>query len=150
MHLNIEQLQIIQQYVADSGLEILEVQEDVIDHICCLVEENMKAGFDFDQAFLDAKQYLPSDDIKIIQEDTVYFLTIKKNIIMIKTIFISGYFSVLFYVLGFFVGKYGGGFNTGMITSFVLVLASVLTFCFIFLPALFMFGYKKFIGNVKA
>ena len=54
MHLNIEQLQIIQQYVANSGLDIPEVQEDVIDHLCCLVEIKMEEGFDFSEAFQDA------------------------------------------------------------------------------------------------
>ena len=78
------------------------------------------------------------------------FLTIKKNIIMIKTIFISGYLSVLFYVLGFFIKNYFPGFDSAMIIAFALILASVITFCFVFLPALFMYGYKKFIASVKA
>ena len=145
-----DRLQIIQQYVANSGLDIPEVQEDVIDHLCCLVEIKMEEGFDFSEAFQDAQQYLPENDIKDIQTDTIYFLTIKKSIIMIKTIFISGYLSVLFYILGVFLGRYGTGLGSGMMISFFLTLASVLTFCFVFLPALFMYGYKRFIGNVKA
>ena len=149
MLLNIEQIEIIQQYVIESGLDIPEVQEDVIDHICCLVEEKMEEGFDFNQAFQDAQQYLPANDIKDIQEDTIYFLTIKKRIIMIKTIFISGYLSVLFYVLGVFMQNYLVGLEYGMIAAFILTLTSVLTFCFVFLPALFMYGYKKFMGSIK-
>ena len=48
MLLTFEQLEIIQQYVSENGLLILEVQEDVVDHLCCLIEEKMEEGFDFE------------------------------------------------------------------------------------------------------
>lgn len=152
MLLNFEQLQTIQEYVADSGLQILEVQEDVVDHLCCLVEEKMEKGFDFESALMDAQQYFSVNDLKAIQEDTIYYLTIKKRIIMIKTIFISGYLSVIFYVLGAVFANYGFAIlddSTGIV-AFAFVWMSVTTFCFVFLPALFLFGYKRFINVVRS
>jgi len=152
MLLNIEQLQIIQQYVADSGLDILEVQEDVIDHLSCLIEDKMEQGVDFENAFTDAQQYFSTNDLKAIQEDTIYYLTIKKRIIMIKTIFISAYLSVIFYIVGVFIGQYGSAFlgYTSAYVAFAFVAMSMTTFCFVFLPALFLFGYRRFINIIKA
>lgn len=150
MQLNSNQFQVIRQYVQESELQIHDIQEDVIDHLCCMTENIMSEGLSFEEAFSAAKNSFSESDLKSIQEDTIYYLTIQKSIIMIKTIFISGYLSVMLYVLSSFSVYFSFLTENIHFITFGMKATSVLIFCFVFLPALFLFGYRKSVDGVKA
>ena len=150
MHLIIEQLQIIQDYVIQNGLTIPEVQEDVVDHLCCMVEHKIGEGMDFENAFEIVQESISKNDIQQIQKDTIYFLTIKKQLIMIKAIFITAYISIAFFVSGLLFINFGYVLGLQDIIGFAMLLASLSFFCLGFLPALFLHKYRRYVEQVKA
>ena len=142
------EIQQIKSYLESNGLEYEEVLDDVLDHICCELEEMLAEGKEFNQAFAEVQEVFSPEEVNTIQSDTTYFLTIKKTITMIKGIFITGYISVALYALAFGLAPFFSFIFHGTELSFMLTgifkLASVSTFCFGFLPLLFMYGYKRF------
>lgn len=150
MHLRNDELERIQQYVVENGLNIPEVRDDVVDHLCCLVEDTLMEGGDFEAAFQAARQLIPQNDIQQIQNDTIYFLTIKKQLTMIKGIFITAYISAALLVFGLFFTFFGYVLELPDIIGFAMVLGSAATFALGFLPALLLHRYKGYIDGIKA
>jgi hypothetical protein len=62
--------------------------EDLIDHVCCDVENEMQKGLDFTDAYYRVKQKMGSRRLKEIQEETLYAVDTKyrymKNIMKIS------------------------------------------------------------------
>lgn len=150
MHLKTDELYRIQQYVVQNGLTIPEVQDDVIDHLCCLVEEKAREGIDFETAFQAAQELIPQDDVHQIQKDTIYYLTIKNRLVMIKTLFITAYASAVLLVLGIFLAVFGHEIGLPGIVSFATIWTGAAIFCFGFLPVLFYQKYKQYTEQIKA
>ena len=150
MYLKTDELHRIQEYVLQNGLTIPEVREDIVDHLCCIVEEKVKEGVDFESAFQTAQQLISETDIRKIQTDTLYFLTIKKQLIMIKAIFVTAYISATFFVMGLFFIRFGYVLELPEIIGFAMLLGSVVTFSMGFLPTLFLHKYKRYIEAIKA
>lgn len=51
-------LAIIQQAIIQSPISRSAMQEDIIDHLCCEVENRMARGCDFEKAFAQAIRLL--------------------------------------------------------------------------------------------
>ena len=51
MRVSDEQLFQIQGYLISEGLTDVSLQEDLADHFCCVIEEEMQEGGDFQLAF---------------------------------------------------------------------------------------------------
>jgi len=51
--------------------------EDLIDHVCCDVENEMQKGLNFSEAYRRVKQKMGSRRIKEIQEETLYAVDTK-------------------------------------------------------------------------
>ena len=58
---------------------------DLIDHVCCDVENEMQNGLSFSEAYRKVKQKMGSRRLKEIQEETLYLVDTKyrymKNIL---------------------------------------------------------------------
>ena len=150
MFLTFDQIHCIQHYVHQNGLTIQEVQEDIVDHLCCIVEEKLGEGIDFEKSFQAAQQIITQNDIKQIQNDTIYFLTIKKHVIMIKAMFITAYASLVFFVSGAFLFAFGDVLLLPDIIGFAMMLGSATIFSFGFLPIMFFLKYKRYVEGIKA
>ena len=150
MHLRTDELDQIQLYVDKSGLTIPEVRDDIVDHLCCIVENRIGEGNDFDTAFLAARGFISQNDIQQIQEDTIYFLTIKKQLIMIKGIFITAYISAALLVFGIFFIAFGYVLELPDIIGFSMLLGSAAIFTLGFLPTWFLQKYRNAVDGIKA
>ena len=153
MHLDPFQIQILNHYLTTNGLVHTEVREDILDHMCTEIEHLMEEGQEFEKAYESARQQFSPSDISDIQRDTTYYLTIKSTIAMIKGIFISGYLAVCFWVMsfgfeGFFRFIFQGNMELAYLLTGLLKVTGVTIFCFVFLPLLFTYGYKRFTANL--
>ena len=63
--------------------------EDLIDHVCCDVENEMQNGLSFSEAYRNVKQKMGSRRLKEIQEETLYAVDTKYRY-MKNTMKISG------------------------------------------------------------
>ncbi|MEL6671366.1 MAG: hypothetical protein AAFR61_04215 [Bacteroidota bacterium] len=147
MHLPESYIHRISRYLDESALVHGEVKADILDHMCCQIEAEMEQGESFDKAFEQSCQVFAPEDLADIQADTLYFLTIKRNRMLLKTIFITAYASVALYVMGFgfldFFKFFLADQPTAYMLSFILKTAGVSFFCFGFLPALTLYGYRR-------
>jgi hypothetical protein len=90
MKLTVAQVDAIQQNIALSGLTIGTLKDDVIDHLCCVVEEKLNQGIDFEKAFHEALNELAPNGLAEIEDETVFLLNTNKIIMMKKLMYSIG------------------------------------------------------------
>lgn len=152
--LNASEIQRVHEYLESHGLSHEEVRDDVLDHICCELEEHMGEGLTFEHAFIKVQEIFPPEEVNTIQSDTLYYLTIKRTLIMIKGMFICAYLSVALFAIGlgfgFFFGEALNDSITGNLLSGLCKFMGASVFSFGFLPLFFLYGYKRFMKQVIA
>lgn len=155
MKLTVSEIATIRHYLRTNGLETAAVLDDLADHICCIVEEKIRRGESFPDAFAATITQFTPEDVREIQENTTYYLTINSKIMLIKGIFLTAFLSVFFYVLGnvmfnlMQIATRGADQEVAYLLQYVLRTLGLFIFCFGFLPFLFRFGYKQFVARLQ-
>lgn len=73
------QINLIEKDIASSGVYMKELVYDMLDHVCCSVEEKMQEGEVFDKAYEKTKSEFCHTDYEEIQAETKFLLTINSN-----------------------------------------------------------------------
>ena len=73
------QIEKIAETVNNSVVSSAEMKDDLIDHLCCMVEDEMSKGKDFETAFNKALQNNSPKDLNEIQNGTVFLFTSKSR-----------------------------------------------------------------------
>ena len=141
-YLSDENIDFIVKEISNSTIVSTELKEDLIDHFCCIVEDEMKRGMDFKEAYDKAYQYIVPGGFDEIQQETVFLLTKKKIQIMKKTIYLSAFLTS--------VGFTTGGLFKIMHWPFagIIILLSSMVLILALLPSLFIHQYKKEVSKV--
>jgi hypothetical protein len=71
------------------------MKEDLIDHFCCAIEEEMRNGLNFKKSYDMAYQNICPDGFDEIQHETIFLLTFKKIKAMKRLVYVSGYLSAI-------------------------------------------------------
>ncbi|MEQ9412895.1 MAG: ABC transporter permease, partial [Cyclobacteriaceae bacterium] len=82
MKLKNSQIDFIEQDLRDKGILFDDLREDLVDHICCEVEQKMEAGMTFMDAYLEAVQPFKKNGLPELNEETTSFLN---SITMIRS-----------------------------------------------------------------
>ncbi|ANQ49559.1 hypothetical protein MY04_2185 [Flammeovirga sp. MY04] len=90
MKLSNEQEKIIEDFVDSQGLKIQTLRDDIIDHLCCVVESGLRKDKPFDQLLEEAVNDLAPDGLIEIQHKTVFLLNSKRIILMKKLMYLIG------------------------------------------------------------
>ena len=141
MNLTAEQIESIRQRVMQGEINIATLLDDLIDHLCCLVEQKMDEGIDFENSLKEALTELAPNGLKEIQDETLMLLNLK--IINMKRItYTIGSLSAMAISFGWFLrffrmGELGNAFFA----------IGCLSFFAIFLP---MLGYTYFRDQSKS
>jgi len=99
LSLSVAQIEIIASDVYKAGLTLPHLQEEMIDHLCCQVEELMGKGMDFEQAYDSIKETTGVKELKKVQEDTLLLID-KKYTIMKTTMKVFGIVSLTLIAIG--------------------------------------------------
>jgi hypothetical protein len=75
--LNLHNIDQISRDISRQEITFSHLLEDLIDHICCDVENEMQNGLNFNEAYHRVKQKMGSRRIKEIQEETLYLVDTK-------------------------------------------------------------------------
>jgi len=94
------QVETICQRIADGGVTDAGLQQDLLDHYCCHIEEHMAAGISFEQAYARAFDEITPNGMSEIQEELFFLLTFKKQTNMKRTILITGALITLLFIAG--------------------------------------------------
>lgn len=153
MILNPAQIEELHSYIAENAVISPELYDDILDHMASLIESKMQGGMNYESALRECKAIFPPCELLQLQNETIFLLTYKKHVQMIRFIFISGYLSLSLFVLAWVCHQgLGGIFISGQLATLIYgtcTLTSGTIFCFAFLPALFLYGYRKFINNLS-
>jgi len=139
-----DQYYFISQKIKKSGIASKEIQDDLIDHFCCLVEIEIQKGQSFEEAYKNAYQQTTPNGFEEIQLETFFLLNHKKIIRMKQFTYISGYLFALSTTVGaFFKVMHFPGAN-------IMLFSGLLGISFIFLPLLLINKFKHRVFNVMS
>ena len=89
MDITDQHIDYIQRDLELRGITMSELNESLIDHICCTIENSTDP--DFNSAYLDAIKIFGAHEISNIQKQTSLLLITKNSIIMNKIFFILSF-----------------------------------------------------------
>ena len=136
-----QNIDFITKVINDSKIESVEMKEDLIDHFCCAIEEEMKKGLNFEKSYDKAYQNICPDGFDEIRRETVYLLTFKKIKAMKRFMYLSGYLTAIGITTAFCMKLTHTPYGS------IAVFASFIFLTFLFLPSLFMNLYKREISK---
>lgn len=90
MKVTAEQVTIIRKQVEQSGIINEMLRDDVLDHLCCVVEIKISKGMNFELALQEASHELAPEGLIEIQRETVFLLNPTKIIRMKKIMYAIG------------------------------------------------------------
>jgi hypothetical protein len=132
-----EQIDFIVDQVNESQIESGELKEDLIDHFCCIIEDNMRQGKTFEDSYKKAYQSICPNGLNEIYQESFFLLSSKRIKTMKKLLLASG-FIVIFILLTGIVFKIQHWPAGGL-----LLLIAAATLIFVFLPLVFIYFYKS-------
>jgi len=132
-----EQIDFIADQVNKSKIDSNELKEDLIDHFCCIIEDDIRLGKSFEESYNRAYQIVCPNGFDEIYQETILLLTSKNIIIMKKLLFSLGFITMVFLVTSFLFKAlhWPGAGVLLVIASFVLI--------FVFVPLVLLYFYRK-------
>jgi hypothetical protein len=131
-----QQIDFILNDIKSRGVVMEDLQLNLLDHICCIVENELNLDDDFDQFYQDIIPRFFKKELKEIEEETILLLTFKNYYTMKKIMLISGIFSVTTFLIGSFL-KF-----MHLPGASVLLFLGIMTLSLLFLPLLFALKIK--------
>lgn len=129
-------IEIIKNCIEQSAITIPTLRDDLLDHLCCVVEEKMKDGKSFEDSIKEALHELAPDGLYQIEKDTIMLLTIKL-VPMKKVMYSVGLVTSMSMTLGLL-------FKTlGWLGADHLFVYGFLIFGLVFLPMVAYTGIKS-------
>jgi hypothetical protein len=136
VNLSKTQVETIKLRLERGGITLSLLKDDLLDHICCAIEGQMDAGFDFEKSFRTAVADLAPNGLSDIEEQTVLMLN-NKLIPMKKLTYVSGMLGCMLMMIGWIMNflHWAGSFQVGTLGAIVFVL--------IFLPLLAVSKFRS-------
>ncbi len=94
-----KELKKLNKEVERGGLTYTELQEEILDHLCCDVEAKMDEGIEFIRALDDVKKGMEHDCYRQIQEDTLLLIN-QKYRMMKKFMYVLGTIAPSLVIIG--------------------------------------------------
>jgi hypothetical protein len=133
---------LIEADVHQARITLSHLPQELIDHICCEVEELMSTGKTFDEAYLLVKEQTGIKVLQKIQENALYLID-KNYAIMKNTMKITGNISLAFIAIGTVLKIWHWpGASIALLAGFVLL-------CLVFFPAAIYLNYNYENGRKK-
>ncbi len=132
-----QQIDFILNDISGRGIRMEDLQLNLLDHICILIEENLEEGGDFEKFYASVITAFYTKELAEIEEETLFLLTNKNRLSMKRAMIISGTFSVA----AFLAASLSKILNTNL-TDFMIFLG-FLSFVFLFLPLVFLVKFRE-------
>ncbi|MFM2047981.1 MAG: hypothetical protein RI955_527, partial [Bacteroidota bacterium] len=79
-----KQIDFILDDIKKRGIQIESLQQNLLDHICCTIENEMNNGDDFETFYSTTIQKFYTNELFEIEQETNYLLTFKNFYFMRK------------------------------------------------------------------
>lgn len=100
MTLSSDNILAIKTVIERSEIKIPSLKDDLLDHLCCVIESKMSKGITFDKSLLEAVSELAPNGLKEIENQTIFLLNAKKIMIMKKFMLLVGLLSLVTTCIG--------------------------------------------------
>ncbi|MBL7896791.1 MAG: hypothetical protein JNK50_15945 [Bacteroidia bacterium] len=132
-----KQIDFILDDIRRRGIEMEDLQLNLLDHVCCIIEQNLSHDGDFEDFY---KQTIPKfckSELWEIEEETINLLIFKHYYTMKKIMIFSGLFGAFATLLGAsFKVMHWPGAN-------ILMLLGIASMSLVFLPFMFTLKIKE-------
>ena len=127
-----DQIDFILNDIKSRGVEIEDLQMNLLDHICCIIEKEFTGDEDFKTFYQKILPRFFKKELKEIEEETINLLTFKNYYAMKKTMITTGIISVSAFILGsiFKIMHWPG--------AGVLLVLGIACMSLVFLPLMFI------------
>lgn len=132
-----QQIDFILNDISGRGIKMRDLQLNLLDHICILIEENLEEGGDFEHFYASVITAFYTKELCEIEEETILLLTNKNQLSMKRAMIISGTFSV-----AAFLAASLAKILYSNLTDFLTFLG-FLSFVFLFLPFVFIVKFRE-------
>ncbi len=132
-HLSEQQIDYIFNDISARGVEMESLQQNLLDHVCCIIENNLEENGDFESFYQKTIKSFYKDELWEIEEETLLLLTYKNYYTMKKIMINSGIAAATFFIIGsFFKFMHWPGAS-------LLILLGIAIGALLYLPLLFLF-----------
>jgi hypothetical protein len=100
MKLSSDQVAQIKQVIGQSAITIDTLMDDLLDHLCCVVEAKMTNGSGFESSLKEAIDELAPDGLDAIQRETIFLLNSTKIMFMKKIMYSIGLITSIAMTMG--------------------------------------------------
>ncbi len=100
--INDRQIDYILSDISARGIEMEGLQLNLLDHICCIIEQELEENGDFEQGYRAVIRRFYRDKLSEIEEETHLLLNNKNYYVMKKVMIYSGTFSAAALTMGIF------------------------------------------------
>ncbi len=132
-----EQMEFILGDIRARGVETEDLQLNLLDHICCIIEQQLEENGDFELFYSATIRKFYKDELREIEEETRSLLTNKNYYVMKKVMIYSGTFAAVALTAGIIL-KYMHAHGASVMLVIGIVTASI-----IFIPLLFALKVKE-------
>ncbi|MDR3680959.1 MAG: hypothetical protein P4L41_13425 [Flavipsychrobacter sp.] len=132
-----QQIEYILNDIRRNGVEMEDLQLNLLDHVCCIVEQELEEDDDFERFYHEVIKQFYKKELHEIEEETINLLTFKNYYTMKKLMIISGIVSATAFVIGSFfkIMAWQG--------TILFLMVAMGIFSFIFLPLLVVLKVKE-------
>ncbi|MES2513990.1 MAG: hypothetical protein V4580_07585 [Bacteroidota bacterium] len=136
-----QQIDYIFDDISARGVEMESLQQNLLDHVCCIIEQDLEANGDFESFYKKTIKTFYKDELWEIEEETLLLLTYKNYYTMKKIMINSGITAATFFIIGsFFKFMHWPG-------AAVLILLGMVIGALVYLPLLFLFKKNETIES---
>jgi len=97
-----QQIDFILSDISARGVEMEDLQLNLLDHVCCIIEQNLEADGDFEKFYQLTIEKFYKSSLREVEEETKLLLTFKNYYVMKKVMLNSGYVSSVLILIGLF------------------------------------------------
>lgn len=136
-----EQIAYILNDIRRNGVEMEDLQLNLLDHICCIMEQELKETDDFELFYKETVRRFYQTELREIETETINLLTFKNYYAMKKVMLMSGASSVTAFIIGtvFKIMHWPG--------ASILILLAIVTFSLVFLPIIYFLKSREAVNN---
>ncbi len=132
-----EQIDYILNDIRRNGVETEDLQLNLLDHVCCIIEQNLEESGDFEGFYQQTIKQFYVQNLHEIEEETTLLLTFKNYYAMKKVLITTGTFSAATFVMGsIFKSMHWPGAN-------VMLCSAILFISLLFLPVFFVMKNRE-------
>lgn len=132
-----KQIDFILNDIRARGVEMESLQQNLLDHICCIIEQELEENGDFEQFYQQTILRFFKTELWEIEEETLRLLTFKNYYTMKKIMLLSGAISTAALSIGIiFKFMHWPGANA-------LIVVGILLASLVFLPLTFTLRFKE-------